>query len=87
MPVPSVTNNEPEPEPEIAIARAWNVVEPLVNSPNEIRIAVSNKQLVKLLVLKYQYRTITEDLGVWDFFGTNHRLQNWHLADEEESRG
>ena len=80
MPTSSDPSNEPEPEPEIAVARPWNVVEPLTNSPNEIRIAVSSKQLVKHIVLKYQYRTITEDLGVWDFFGTNHRLRNWRLA-------
>lgn len=68
--------NQPEPEPEVAITRAWNIVDPFIGSYHEIRIAISNKQQVKHLVLKYRLLNISEDLQVMDFFGTNNKLQN-----------
>ena len=45
-----------------------------------IQISVTDKEVLKHIVLEYQYLTITEKMDVRDTRGVLHKLQNWQMA-------
>ena len=45
-----------------------------------VQISVTDKEVLKHIVLEYQYLTITERMEVRDTAGVNHKLQNLHSS-------
>ena len=45
-----------------------------------LRICITDKDVLKHIVLKYQYLTITGKLDVMDAAGVNHKLQNLQMV-------